>query len=73
MQYLLDTNICIYVTKQRPASVIERFRQLSFRDLAVSTITVYELAYGAAKSRKSTEALAAMRDFLAPPGDAAVR
>jgi tRNA(fMet)-specific endonuclease VapC len=28
LRYLLDTNICIYITKQKPVSVLERFDQI---------------------------------------------
>lgn len=66
MPYLLDTNICIYVIKQRPAQVIDRFRQLSSGDLAVSSVTVFELAFGAQKSQHKSQALSAMRAFLTP-------
>ncbi len=61
MGYLLDTNICIYLIKTRPASVMDRFRQHSPEDVAVSTITCFELAYGAKKSqhpKRSEDALA---------------
>ncbi|MBR9979597.1 MAG: type II toxin-antitoxin system VapC family toxin [Desulfatitalea sp.] len=61
MRYLLDTNICIYLIKTRPASVMDRFRQHSPEDVAVSTITLFELAYGAKKSqnaKRSEDALA---------------
>ncbi len=27
-RYLLDTNICIYIRRQRPPAVLERFRRL---------------------------------------------
>jgi tRNA(fMet)-specific endonuclease VapC len=38
MRYLLDTNICIYLIKKRPTEVLERFRQHSPKDVAISTI-----------------------------------
>ena len=43
MRYLLDTNICIYLIKRRPSEVLERFRQHSPQDVAISTITLFEL------------------------------
>ena len=29
LRYLLDTNICIYIAKQRPPSVAKRFARLA--------------------------------------------
>ena len=36
MKYLLDTNICIYIMKQRPESVLQRFRVMNQNDLGLS-------------------------------------
>ncbi len=51
MRYLLDTDICIYVAKRRPAGVLARFERLRPGDVGMSVITHLELAYGAYKSR----------------------
>ncbi|MGC1197902.1 MAG: type II toxin-antitoxin system VapC family toxin [Geitlerinemataceae cyanobacterium] len=51
MKYLLDTNICIYIMKQRPESVLQRFRVMNQNDLGLSIVTVAELEYGVAKSQ----------------------
>ena len=50
---LLDTNICVYVMNERPLPVAARFRQFRLGELAVSSITVAELAFGAAKSTRA--------------------
>lgn len=65
MKYLLDTNICIYIINQKPIEVIQRFRQESVGDIAISSITASELAYGVEKtgSQRNKEALSL---FLAP-------
>ena len=52
MRYLLDTNICIYIAKQKPAEVLERFRHLRPGDVGMSVITHLELVYGAWKSQQ---------------------
>ena len=52
MRYLLDTNICIYIAKQKPHGVLERFRQLRSGDVGMSIITHLELVYGAWKSQQ---------------------
>ena len=66
MHYLLDTNICIYLIKKRPQEVIERFRQYSPQDVAISTVTLFELQYGAEKSRYRQRSEDALAKFLLP-------
>ena len=56
LRYLLDTNICIYIAKNRPDAVLNRFKQLSVGEVAMSVITHGELCYGACKSRRREEA-----------------
>ncbi|WP_246605558.1 type II toxin-antitoxin system VapC family toxin [Sphaerospermopsis torques-reginae] len=43
MQYILDTNICIYLIKQKTEKVISKFKTLSISDIGISSITVAEL------------------------------
>ena len=52
MKYLLDTNICIYVIKQKPAHVLNRFTVERPDSIGISTITVAELQYGVSKSQR---------------------
>ena len=52
MMYLLDTNICIYIINEQPAQVVQRLIQAGRESLAISTVTVAELAFGIAKSRR---------------------
>ena len=66
MHYLLDTNICIYLIKKRPPEVLERFRQHSPQDVAISTITLFELQYGAEKSQYPQRSKDALAKFLLP-------
>lgn len=49
LKYLLDTNIAIYVIKNRPQVARERFTRHQGQ-IAISTITLMELVYGAEKS-----------------------
>ncbi|WP_339367211.1 PIN domain-containing protein, partial [Picosynechococcus sp. PCC 7002] len=48
--FLLDTNICIYIIKEKPSQVLEKFEQIEPHKLGISIITLAELEYGAAKS-----------------------
>ena len=66
MRYLLDTNICIYLIKKRPTAVLERFRQHSLQDVAISTITLFELQYGVEKSQYRERSEDALAKFLLP-------
>jgi tRNA(fMet)-specific endonuclease VapC len=51
MKFMLDTNILIYLIKQKPPQVMARFSVHSMADVCVSSITVAELEYGVMKSR----------------------
>ncbi len=66
MQYLLDTNICIYLIKKRPAGVLERFQEHSPQDVGISTITLFELQYGVEKSQYRQRSKDALSKFLLP-------
>ncbi|MGB3494672.1 MAG: type II toxin-antitoxin system VapC family toxin, partial [Elainellaceae cyanobacterium] len=66
MQYLLDTNICIYLIKQRPPQVLSRFSTLQLSDIGISSITVAELDYGVCKSQQLERNKSALLQFLIP-------
>lgn len=66
MQYLLDTNICIYLIQQRPPKVLERFSNLALSDIGISSITVAELEYGVCKSQHQEKNRNALMQFLIP-------
>ena len=57
VRYLLDTNICIYISKKRPPEVYQRFSELSNGDIGMSMITFGELRFGAEKSQHREIAL----------------
>ena len=50
IKYLLDTNICIYVIKNRPIAVLEHFNE-HVGQMAISSITLAELLHGCEKSQ----------------------
>ena len=50
MVLLLDTNICIYLIRDKPGSVLERFNEHAVGDIGISVITLAELEYGVSKS-----------------------
>ena len=61
IRYLLDTNICIYIAKHNPPALRERFSQHSAAALAMSTITMGELRFGAEKSQSQEKARLALQ------------
>jgi tRNA(fMet)-specific endonuclease VapC len=63
LKYLLDTNIVIYVIKRRPLIALERFNREHGR-MAVSSITLAELAHGAEKSSDPARNLRVVEDFV---------
>jgi len=57
-RYMLDTDICIYISKHRPPEVKARFERLKPGQMVMSVITYGELYYGASKSNQRAKALA---------------
>ena len=49
-KYMLDTNMCIYLMKNQPAQVAERFAQCYVGEVVMSAITFAELSYGVSVS-----------------------
>ena len=66
MRFMLDTNICIYIIKQKPPNVIERFYQTEISEIGISSITLSELLYGVCKSSKPEQNQIALTQFIAP-------
>jgi len=54
VSYLLDTNACIAIINGRPSAVRERLREAWHRAsrVSVSSIALFELWYGVAKSQR---------------------
>jgi tRNA(fMet)-specific endonuclease VapC len=64
LTYMLDTNTCIYVMKNYPQDLREKFNSLA-EQLCISTITLGELHYGAEKSTRRVDNLIAIEHFVA--------
>jgi len=60
---MLDTNTVIYVLKRRPIQVLDIFNQNTNR-MAISSITLSELIYGAEKSQNISKNLESIEDFI---------
>ena len=66
MPYLLDTNICSFVLKQKPFSVYRRLAGTKPSEVFISVVTVYELVTGCEKSPKRNLLLPEVQNFLKP-------
>jgi tRNA(fMet)-specific endonuclease VapC len=66
MKLMLDTNVCIYLIKEHPASVVERFASHIVGDIGISVITLAELEYGVAKSSRPAKNREALEQFVSP-------
>lgn len=64
MKYMLDTNICIYIIKQKPEDVIQRFKEHHPKDLCISAVTYAELVHGVEKSQARERNRIALAVFL---------
>jgi tRNA(fMet)-specific endonuclease VapC len=62
LRYLLDTNICIYVIKRRPESLLVQFNE-NASHLAISAVTLAELLHGAEKSSQPQRTLSVVENF----------
>ncbi|MBQ9697988.1 MAG: type II toxin-antitoxin system VapC family toxin [Acidaminococcaceae bacterium] len=63
--YLLDTNICIYAINGRHPRLSQRLLTIHPNDIYISSVTVGELVYGAAKSWWGSRTRQIMYAFLA--------
>jgi len=62
LRYMLDTNICIQVIKDRPERLRQRFNRFA-EQMCISSITLAELFYGAEKSKRQTANFAAIEQI----------
>ncbi|MDR7049623.1 tRNA(fMet)-specific endonuclease VapC [Duganella sp. 3397] len=64
LKFMLDTNICIFTIKNKPAHAREQFiRQHGL--MCISTVTLAELFYGVEKSANPSRNLAEVEGFAA--------
>lgn len=66
MNYMLDTNICIYAMKNKPEKVLRRFKEELDNGVCISSVTLAELEYGMKHSSDPMRNEQALIRFLAP-------
>jgi tRNA(fMet)-specific endonuclease VapC len=63
LRYMLDTNICIYLSGHYPQKLLERFNRFDSQ-ICLSTITLAELYFGIEKSERRSQNLDALNHFV---------
>ena len=66
MTYLLDTDICIYILKNRFVGLVKKLRRVGIENVGISAITVAELEYGVLNSDRSGESRTKLYEFMIP-------
>ncbi len=66
MNYLLDTNICVLLIRQKSPQVLTKLTSHPITDIGISAISVAELQYGVQKSSRPTHNQQALDHFLLP-------
>ncbi len=64
LHYMLDTNICIYIAKNKPESVAYKFSTLKAGEVCMSIVTHGELLYGAQKSHSKQQTLLILNQLI---------
>jgi tRNA(fMet)-specific endonuclease VapC len=66
MEFMLDTNTCIYIIKQKPPKVLKHFKAYSIGEIGMSSITLAELRFGVEKSQHIQKNQEALDAFILP-------
>ncbi|GJG85752.1 ribonuclease VapC [Gemmatimonadetes bacterium T265] len=66
MNWVLDTNVLIHLARRHPTSVVARYTAVPVERLAVSSVSVAELWYGAAGDARPEARRAKLDHLLAP-------
>lgn len=66
MNYLLDTNICVLLIRQKSPKVLAQLTTHEITDVGISAITAAELRYGVHKSSQVHQNQQALDQFLLP-------
>ena len=64
MKWMLDTDTCIAIIRRQPETVLRKLSTKTIGSVGISSITLGELTFGAAKSSKPTQSIEALNEFL---------
>ncbi len=62
--YMLDTDICSYIIRERPLQVLEHFKKVEMDQLHISVVTYAELIYGVEHSSSKKVNRPIIDDFV---------
>jgi len=66
MNFLFDTNICIYLLNKKYEKIIDRIELEGIENIAISSLTIAELEFGIEKSSQKERNRMALMGFLLP-------
>jgi tRNA(fMet)-specific endonuclease VapC len=66
MRFMLDTDTCINLIRQRNEKILTRVKRRRPEDLCISAVSLSELEYGAAKSANPAKNRLALMEFMTP-------
>ena len=66
MKYMLDTNICIALIRQKSPAILKNLISHSPGEVGISSITLAELFHGAEKSAQRDRNFSALQEFMLP-------
>ena len=66
MKWMLDTNICIDIIRERPQSVLDQFTRHDVGEIGISVVTLAELEYGVRVSSRPARNREALDQFVLP-------
>ena len=64
MKYMLDTNICIYLIRNKSRKVHNKFSKCDEGDICISSISYAEMEYGVEKSKYKAMNEKALHSFV---------
>lgn len=63
LRYMLDTDICIYLSHEYPSKLLQKFNRFA-EQICISTIGLAELYFGVEKSTRRVDNLRALEHFV---------
>jgi len=63
-RFMLDTDICSYIIRERPLKVFDRFEALEMDQICISVVTYAELIYGVEHSSSKKINRSIVDDFV---------
>jgi tRNA(fMet)-specific endonuclease VapC len=66
LRWMLDSDTCIAVIKRQPDIALKKLRGKTVGQVGISSITLSELSFGAARSSRPARNVEALGEFLLP-------